>query len=125
MHPLSAFQFLCVTYFYGTAEAFGQLQKYLKDQTTSLNVYNILKIESMTLCASKCDADMQCARFAFSQSRLACYKGNGMNNNIQQVESDMVVYRKQVNILTFYLTFFNKVFNTYLYFYNINHFITT
>jgi len=79
----------------------------------------------MTLCASKCDADMQCARFAFSQSRLACYKGNGMNNNIQQVESDMVVYRKQVNILTFYLTFFNKVFNTYLYFYNINHFITT
>ena len=89
---------MLVSYLCGTIEAFGPMRKYVKDHTTSLNVYNVLKAESKTLCASKCDADNQCEKFAFTQSRQACYTSNATNNagDIRQVEPDMVVYSKQV-----------------------------
>ena len=72
-----------------------QSELYEKDNVATFHFYKTVKSDRRLKCASKCDTDASCERFAFKKNTNTCYFGN--NNptaNTLTVSSDTVVYKR-------------------------------
>ena len=73
-----------------------QNEQYVQDKVATFHYYKTVSSLRRLKCASKCDNDASCERFAFTKNTHTCFFGNNdPTANSLAVSSDTVVYKRQ------------------------------